>query len=815
MEISYNWLKEYISLEETPSELAEILTSLGLEVEGFEEVESIKGGLKGVVIGQVLECKPHPNSDHLHLTKVDVGTGELLDIVCGAPNVAAGQKVVVATVGTKLYSGDKEFEIKKAKIRGENSYGMICAEDEIGIGTSHDGIMVLPETATVGMPAAEYFGLTSDWFFSIGLTPNRVDAASHIGVARDLAAYFSIRNPRTVKMPDISTFSVDQKKNPVIVEVVDIDGCYRYAGLTIEGITVQESPKWLKDRLTTLGMKPINNVVDVTNYVLHELGQPLHAFDLDKVAGNKVIIKSLPSQTQFVTLDGVERQLDATDLMICNAEEGMCMAGILGGLDSGVTENTTRLFLESAWFNPVRIRKTARRHGLSTDASFRFERGTDPNMVIIALKRAALLIKQVAGGNITSDIYDVVNKSIENFPIDFDLRSFYTFAGENIAPEKIEKILEALEIKIEKTSAERWKLSVPPYRVDVQRQADISEEILRIYGYNNIPIPERITMSVPTSPKPNPELLQDKISTMLVAAGYVEMMNNSISKTSYYDNNQWFDRKQLVCIMNPLSSDLNCMRMTLFFGALETLQRNKNRQRQNMKFFEFGKTYWLKKPEKSNELKSYAEAYKLALIATGNRNDENWNEPERAISFFDIKAIVENIFRQMGVNLQRTVVESIENEYCLEGLRYVYNANELAQIWTVRSQTAKGFDLSLPIFYAELNWETLLAIAASNSILFKEMPKFPWVRRDLALLVDNQITFNQLKEVAYRTERNILKDVGLFDVYTGDKIDAGKKSYALYFILQDENATLTDQQIDKTMERLVAAFDREFGAKLR
>ncbi|MDD2564498.1 MAG: phenylalanine--tRNA ligase subunit beta, partial [Salinivirgaceae bacterium] len=541
MNISYNWLKKYIKITETPDELSAILTDIGLEVESIDEVESIKGGLKGIFIGKVMECKPHPDSDHLNLTKVDVGQGELLSIVCGAANVAANQKVVVATVGTKLYDGDKEFEIKKAKIRGEASFGMICAEDEIGIGTSHDGIMVLPNNAVIGMPAAEYFNVTSDYVFTIGLTPNRIDAASHVGVARDLSVYFSNHGKRTYTLPDISNFKIDEKSNPLQVTVLDNEGAMRYAGITIEGVTVTESPEWLKKKMIAIGLNPINNVVDITNFVLQELGLPLHAFDLDQIAGNQLIVKTLPQNTTFTTLDGIDRKLNTTDLMICNRDEGMCIAGVFGGIKSGVTLATTRLFIESAWFNPVRIRKTARFHGLSTDASFRFERGTDPNMVPIALKRAAMLIKEIAGGKITSDIFDIYPTPASNFEVDFDVTYFHKFAGKAIPVEIIRTIITALEIGIEEKSETKWKLSVPPYRVDVQRQADISEEILRIYGYNNIEIPEHLTASITASPKPNPEALQDKISDMLVASGYFEMMNNSITKANYFEQFTYFE----------------------------------------------------------------------------------------------------------------------------------------------------------------------------------------------------------------------------------------------------------------------------------
>ncbi len=816
MNISYNWLKNYININETPETLAEILTSIGLEVESIEEVESVRGGMKGLVIGKVLECTRHANSEHLSLTKVDIGNSIVLPIVCGAPNVSAGQKVIVATVGTKLYANDKEFEIKKAKIRGEESIGMICAEDEIGIGNSHAGIIVLPDDAVVGTPAAEFYNLTNDYTFSIGLTPNRSDAASHIGVARDLSAYFSIRNKCNYNLPDISDFKTDQTTNPISISIEDNDGCFRYAGLTIEDIKIGESPKWLKEKLNAIGLNPINNVVDVTNFVLHELGQPLHAFDLKQIKGNKVIIKTLPQNTKFTTLDNVERILNANDLMICNTDEGMCMAGVFGGVKSGITNETTKVFLESAWFNPIRVRKTARYHGLSTDSSFRFERGTDPNMVIIAIKRAALLIKELAGGKITSNIIDVYPKPASNFVVDFNLNKFNSFIGKVIPTKTINTILESLEIGVEKKDDTNYRLTVPPYRVDVQREADISEEILRIYGFNNIEVQEKMLASITHSPKPNPEALQDKISDMLVASGFFEMMNNSITKSSYFEQFDTFDNSSLVRIMNPLSSDLNCMRQSLLFGGLETLQHNSNRQRLNLKFFEFGKTYFRDNKTSLQSLKSYTEKYKLALITTGLEKEQNWNITETPTTIFELKAIVENIFVKMGINnLDYIQPTCFENDLYYDGLKYIYQKQEIGHISVLRKRLNKMFDLTTNVYYAEIDWEFLLKTYKQSKIQFRDMPKYPTVRRDLALLVEKNITFDKLKEIANRTEKHLLKNIGLFDVYEGDKIEKGLKSYALSFILQDDSKTLDDKQIEKTMQKLINAYEREIKAKLR
>lgn len=817
MNISYNWLRDYIRLDESPEQLAEILTALGLEVEAVDEVESIRGGLRGLVVGRVAECADHPNSDHLHITKVDIGQGEPLDIVCGAPNVAAGQKVIVATIGTKLYDGDKEFEIRRSKIRGQESMGMICAEDEIGVGASHDGIMVLPPDTPVGMPASQYFGLESDFVFTIGLTPNRVDAASHMGVARDLAAYFALSDARPYTLPDVSAFAVDSDDNRVSVRVDDSDGCFRYAGITLDGLTVGPSPEWLCRRLRAIGLNPINNLVDVTNFVLHELGQPLHAFDLDHVADNQIVVRTYPAGTEFVTLDNVARKLSGEDLMICDSNEPMCMAGVFGGAKSGINDKTTRVFIESAWFNPVRIRKTARRHGLSTDASFRYERGTDPNIVLVALKRAAMLMKEVAGGRITSQIIDVYPSPCAHFEVPFSVDRFNALVGEEIPADSIRKILSALEIKVADTDTEgNWNLFVPPYRVDVQRFADIAEEVLRVYGYNNIAMGDHLRSTVIPAPALNPEHVADKVSDMLTAAGYSEMMNNSITKSAYFEQYDYFDNSQIVRILNPLSSDLNCMRRSLLFGALETLRYNVNRQCNSLKFFELGKVYSVDSKGDPNQLSSYSEGFRIALAITGNRTEPNWNQPETPSSFFDIKSTVESLFKRLGIkNLDVVESESVQNDICREGLLFTYQKRELGFAWILRSSVSKSFDIPSDVFYAELDWDFLLKLTKQGKTLFTEIPRFPSVRRDLALVVDKQMTFSQLKAIALKAEKQLLKSVGLFDVYEGDKIDAAKKSYAICFILQDKAKTLDDKQIEKSMTRILSALQREAGAVLR
>lgn len=814
MKISYNWLKQYIDYDLSPEETARILTDTGLEVEGLEEVESIKGGLKGIVIGKVLTCKPHENSDHLSVTTVDIGNGDEQQIVCGAPNVAEGQKVPVAKVGTTLYSGDNEFKIKKSKIRGVASSGMICAEDEIGVGTSHDGIMVLSDKAKVGMPASEYFNVESDYVFEIGLTPNRIDGASHIGTARDLAAFLNMSEPTQYKKPSVAEFKVDQSKNPIKLTIEDTDGCFRYSATTLEGIKVQESPDWLKNRLKAIGLNPINNVVDITNFVLHETGQPLHAFDADKIKGNAVIVKTMPQGTPFITLDEEKRELTDQDLMICNKEEGMCMAGIFGGIDTGVTENTKHIFLESAWFNPVRVRKSARHHGLSTDSSFRFERGTDPNNTVYALKRAALLIKSLAGGAITSHIIDEYPKPAQPFSVQFSLNRFYTLAGKAIDRNLVIKILQSLEIEVE-DQGDILDLKVPPYRVDVQREADVAEEILRIYGYNQIEINDTLHASLSYQPKPDEESLRNRISDMLAASGFNEAMSNSITKATYFEDFNTFDEKYSVKLLNPLSNDLNVMRQSMIFSALEAVAYNSNRQNADLKLFEFGKVYSHQQGEYNNPLKAYQERWQLALTLTGNKTPESWNDAREPVSFYALKSHAENVLKRMGVNMDQVQQEFVSDSICREGLIYKYNNKEITRLMVVSKELKNYFDLKNDVFFAQLEWEPLVKLHGKLNTEFIEVSKFPAVRRDMALLLDKHVTFNQLKQTALKAEKKLIKNVGLFDVYEGEHIEEGKKSYALSFIFQDENKTLNDKQVDKIMNKLKGAFEHKFGAQLR
>lgn len=814
MKISYKWLKEYVQLDLSPTETARILTDIGLEVENIEEVETIKGGLKGIVIGEVLTCKPHENSDHLSVTTVNLGTGEPVQIVCGAPNVAAGQKVVVATVGTTLYDGDKEFKISQSKIRGEASFGMICAEDEIGVGNSHDGIMVLPADAQPGKAAADYFNVESDYVFEIGLTPNRIDAASHIGVARDLAAYLNMSKTSTYTRPSVDAFKTDKPLNEIKLTIEDTDGCYRYSATTIDGITVKESPAWLKNKLKIIGLKPINNVVDITNYVLHETGQPLHAFDADKIKGNHVIVKSLPNGTPFTTLDEEKRTLTQNDLMICNAEEGMCIAGIFGGIESGVTEKSTRVFLESAWFNPVRIRKSARHHGLNTDASFRFERGTDPNITIYALKRAALLIKELAGGEITSEIIDHYPVPAKPFEIAFDLKKFQILAGKEIDKQLIIKILSALEIEVT-DNGDLLQLQVPPYRVDVQRQADVAEEILRIYGYNNIEIGSKVHTSLSYQPKPDEEQLRNRISDMMSATGFHETMSNSITKAEYFTQFEAFNADESVMLLNPLSNDLNAMRQTLLFSAMEGVAWNANRQNADLKFYEFGKIYFFNKGDYENKLKAYSERWQMSITLTGNQNAASWNTPAKEVSFYSIKATAENVMKRMGVNIDQVQQEYFTNDIAREGLIYKYNNKEIARLMIVSKQVKNHFDIKNDVFFAQLEWEYLVKLYSKNQTRYTEVSKYPAVRRDMALLLDKAVTFDVLKQAALKSEKKLLKNVGLFDVFEGKNIPEGKKSYAMSFIIQDEEKTLTDKQIDKIMNKLKGTFEHQFGAQLR
>ncbi len=816
MKISYNWLKDYINLEETPEEVSKILTQTGLEVGSLEEVETIKGGLKGLVIGEVVTCEKHQNSDHLSKTTVNVGSGELLPIVCGAPNVAAGQKVVVATVGTTLYMGDDEFTIKKAKIRGEASQGMICAEDEIGIGTNHDGIIVLDSAAEVGLPAKEYFNVESDWMIEVDLTPNRIDGASHIGVARDLAAYLKQTKDIAYTRPSVDSFKIDNHALEIPVVIKNQEACARYAGVTISNVEVKESPDWLKNRLKIIGLTPINNVVDITNYVLFETAQPLHAFDADEITGRKVIVKTMPGGTKFTTLDEVERELDENDLMICNTEEAMCIGGVFGGIKSGVKNTTKNIFLESACFDPVFIRKTARRHGLNTDASFRFERGVDPNGVIYALKRAALLIKELAGGSISSEIVDIYPTPIEDFKVNITYANVTRLIGKELSEEQIKNILTSLEIKIEKEDEKGLSLLVPPYRVDVQREADVIEEILRIYGYNNVEIPSLVKSSLQYAEKPNRNQMRNMAADMLTAQGFNEIWSNSLTKAAYYEGLNQYKEERTVKLLNPLSADLNGMRQTLLFGGLESIAHNANRQNKNLKFYEFGNCYFYKGSKiKEHPETNYWEEEHLALFVTGNKEEENWITKEQPTSFFSIKTYAENILKRIGFNPRQLQISDAQNEFFPEGLSYQLNNYTLLEIGIISKKCLKKFDIDAPVYYADFDWGRILFEQKKHKVVFEELPKFPAVRRDLALLIDKNIKFNDIKESAYKVEKQMLRDVNLFDVYEGKGVPEGKKSYAVSFVLRDDQRTLNDKQIDKTMKKLLADFERNLGAQLR
>ncbi len=798
MKISYNWLKEFISTDKTPAEISTILTSTGLEVESLEKVEAIPGGLAGLIIGLVKDCAQHPNADRLRVTHVDIGAGENLQIVCGAPNVAAGQKVVVAVVGTTVYPTKGEpFKINKSKIRGEISEGMICADDEIGLGSSHEGIMVLPDEAVTGTLAKDYFSLNDDYMYEIGLTPNRADAASHLGTARDIAAFLKLK----IQKPNVSAFAVDNESRTIRVEV-ESKACIRYSSLTISGITVKESPQWLKDRLAVIGVRAINNVVDVTNYVLHELGQPLHAFDADTITGNQVIVKTCAEGTPFITLDGVERKLNADDLMICNETEPMCIAGVFGGATSGVSDATTNVFLESAYFNPVSVRKTSKRFGLKTDASFRFERGTDPDMTVFALKRAALLIKEVAGGAISSDISDIYPSQARPFKIDFSYKNAIRLIGKDIPAAEIKAIIEALDIKVESESAEGLLLEVPPYRVDVTREVDVIEEVLRIYGYNNIEIPTQIRASLNTSAKPERDTVQRVISELLTANGFNEMLANSLTALTFAASPE-----HAVKILNPLSNDLDIMRQTLLYSGLQAIAYNQNRKNLNLKFYEFGKVYNLKDDK-------YAEARQLSLFITGAKQGEQWDSKPQPVSFYHLKGAVDELVDRL--KLDDYSIEDVTDNELAYGLQYNFRGGKsLVKFGVVNAGALKKTDVEREVFYALFNFDLILQLVQKHQITFKDIPKFPAVRRDLSMLVDNAVTFNQLKGIAQKTERKLLSEVNVFDVYQGDKLPVGKKSYALSFILQDEEKTLTDKAIDSIMQKLIYNFGKEAGAEIR
>jgi len=827
MNISYNWLKRYIALSEDAETVAKHLTSIGLEVGTVEKVQSIKGGLEGLVVGEVVTCIPHPNSDHLHITTTRIAPNEEpLQIVCGAPNVEAGQKVIVATIGTVLYSGDEHFTIKRGKIRGEESLGMICAEDEIGVGTSHAGIMVLPADTPVGLPAKEYFHLEDDYIIEVDITPNRNDGASHYGVARDLYAYYKAHGQNvTLTKPDVHAFAVQNNDLPIAITVENSDACPRYSGVSIKGVTVKESPDWLKKSLTAIGLRPINNIVDATNFVLHEMGQALHAFDADKIAGQHIIVKNATAGQKFVTLDGIERTLSAADLMICNEKEPMCIAGVFGGLDSGVTENTKNVFLESAYFDPVSIRKTARRHQLSTDASFRYERGCDPNNTRYVLKRCALLIQELAGGEIAMDITDVKNGDFAPWQVEFNLDRAYRLIGKEIAKDTLDTILRALEINIISKSGDIWQLAVPRYRTDVQRECDVIEDILRIYGYDNVEFPEKLNTSLSYNPKPNPEALQKRISEQLSAQGFNEILNNSLTKVAYYQNGTWMD--SCVKIMNPLSQDLGVMRQTLLFGGLESIQRNANRKNADLKFYEFGNCYhYDKSKEIAEPIDAYYEEPHLGLWLTGNKTLQSWVMKDEKTTFYQLHAYVNNVLRRLGVNLDKLTLEPAidPSKECCCGIAQCFsdglvikaqNGKYLGYMAIVAKPLLEQFDIDNPVYYADLYWRELLKQNKQYRPVINDLPKFPEVKRDFALLVDKNTQFADLARAAFETGGKLLKNVYLFDVYEGKNLEAGKKSYALSFILQDAENTLKDKQIENIMGRLQKTFEEKFNAKLR
>ena len=821
MNISYKWLKEYIDFDLTPQQVSEALTSLGLEVGALEEVETIKGGLKGLVVGEVLTCEMHPNSDHLHVTTVDLGNGEApSQIVCGAPNVAAGQKVIVATIGTKLYDGDQEFTIKRSKLRGVESCGMICAEDEIGVGTSHDGIIVLPADAVTGTPAADYYGVESDWLIEVDLTPNRVDGASHYGVARDLYAWMK-RNgyPTALHRPSVDAFKSDRPDGAIPVEVENVEACPRYSGLTIRGVQVKESPKWLKDYLSAIGQRPINNIVDITNYILLGTGQPMHCFDLAKVKGDKVVVTTVAPGTKFTTLDGVERTLTDRDLMICNAEEPMCIGGVFGGLDSGVTEATTDVFLESAYFHPTWVRKSAHRFGLNTDASFRFERGIDPNDTVYNLRLAALLVKELAGGEICGDIIDVKSKDFPGFPVELKYDYVTGLIGKNIDKDTIKGIVESLEMKIVSEDDEKINIVVPTYRVDVQRPCDVVEDILRVYGYNNVEFTTEVKGSL--SNKTDVDFrddMQNLISEQLTAAGYHEIMNNSLTSSNYYEGLESVPVDHCVRLMNPLSGDLNVMRQTLLFGGLESLARNINRKNANLRMYEFGDLYHFNADTDNSEvaLAPYTEHQALGIWLTGNNHGDNWADAVRPLSVYDLKAAVENIFRRLGISEKELVVEQTESDLLAPALSYKNRGGKLVgELGVVNAEVAKKFDVEQEVYFAQFNWNVLCRIAAKKDVKYHDLPKTLPVRRDLALLVDTAVSYEQIKRVVEQSERKLLKSVTLFDVYEGKHLEAGKKSYAIAIFLQDDQKTLQDKQIEAVMKKVVTNLQKEVGAQLR
>ncbi len=820
MDISYKWLKEYVDFNLTPQEVCDALTSEGLEVDALEEVQSIRGGLKGLYVGQVLTCESHPNSDHLHVTTVDLGKGEASQIVCGAPNVAAGQKVIVADLGCVLYDGDKEFVIKKSKLRGVESNGMICAEDEIGVGTSHDGIIVLPEDAKVGTPAAEYYNLESDWLIEVDITANRADALSHWGVARDLYAWLKQNGYETsLHRPSDEGFAVDNEDLPIDVEIVNTDACQRYACVSITGCEVKESPEWLKNKLTTIGLRPINNIVDITNYVMMAYGQPLHCFDADMVKGHKIVVKTMPEGTPFITLDGEEHKLSDRDLAICNAEEPMCIAGVFGGKGSGTYDTTRNVVLESAYFHPTWIRKSARRHGLSTDASFRFERGIDPNGTIYALKQAAILCKELAGGKVSMQIKDVYPKKIENFKVDLKYSYVNQLIGKELPVDTIKNIVTSLEMVVLNEDAEGLLLEVPAYRVDVQRPCDVVEDILRVYGYNNVEIPSQLKSSlVIKGDEDIKHRLANLVGEQLLGCGFNEILNNSLTKGAYYEGLNSYPESNLVKIFNPLSSDLNVMRQTLLFGGLESVAHNINRKNPNLKFFERGNVYTFT-PEKQNvdnPMAAYKEENMIALWVTGKRVSGSWAHADEASTFFELKAYVMNILSRIGLPFGMLVFKDSESDIFSKAT-VIENrgGKKFVEMGLVSKKILKSAGIDQEVYYAELNWTALMKAIKKQKVEYVEISKYPSVSRDLALLLDKGVEFARVEQIAYQSEKKLLKKVELFDVYEGKNLPEGKKSYAVNFILQDEQKTLNDKQIDAIMNKIIANLKKELGAELR
>lgn len=814
MNISYNWLKQYLDIDLPKEEVSAILTSIGLEVESVETYEPIKGGLEGFVVGEVKTCAKHPNADKLSVTTVDAGGPELLHIVCGAPNVAAGQKVIVATLGTTIYKGDESFKMTRAKIRGEVSEGMICAEDEIGIGTSHAGILVLDNGAVVGTPAKDYFNIQNDVIFTIGLTPNRIDAASHVGVARELAAFLNQTRKVSLRKPSVDNFKIDNNNRIIDVVIENEEACPRYSGITITGVKVQPSPEWLQQRLRAIGLNPINNIVDITNFVLHELGQPLHAFDADKITGGRVVVKTLAEGSKFRTLDNADRSLSGEDLMICSTREGMCIAGVFGGIESGITDSSVNVFLESAHFNPVYIRKTSKRHLLNTDASFRFERGSDPNITVYALKRAAMLIREIAGGTISSPVIDVYPRPVSNTEVNLDLQKAYDLIGKTIEVPVMKNILASLDIEVLEETASTLRLSVPPYRVDVKRPVDIVEEILRIHGYNNVEISDRVHSTLSYVEKPDRDTVVNTISEWLSASGFNEIMSNSLNSSSYYHNLESYKPENLVMILNPLSQELNSMRQTLLFGGLEAIRHNVNRRNPNLKLYEFGNCY-IKEEAKGQVLQGYTENQHLSVFLTGFKNEESWTEKQHSASFYTLKGYVEYIMERLGLQVNRCNVTEMHNDIFSEGLQYSVNGTDFLQFGIVARKLTQHFDIKNPVYYADFNWDNVLKLIRNNKIVFEELPKFPEVRRDLSLVINKDIRFEKIREIARKSEKRLLREVNLFDVYEGDKIDSNKKAYAMSFILRDQDKTLTDQEVDYIMQKLIQAFESEIGAQIR